>query len=783
MIMRVFTLLIVSLPLFSFSQKVELHIKDFDTKQPVIAATIAYKNKPIAKSNAVGKALIDLEYRIVMVYAMGFDSTEVVLGGTNQIVYLYKKDNKLKEVIVKPWIDEFANSLIRKMMDKAKDNHPDRLSSYQFYTYSKFTADAKEDTGKMKKDTSNIKKEMKDSFDLKEASDYMKNNKLFVWERLTVFKHDKSLGTKKVLLNSNMSGFKMPIYELLAITLDEVNFLPRMFRSEAYKEYYFRLEDSMQMEGRKTYTVAFYPFKRSKNKRSRHGYVRIDAENYGCMAYKGTTKQGFFELNNQLVEGKVFTKDMFVNLTNSMIQMGNFSTNTIYKLTVQSLEVPKSFNKSDFKGYDAEISPSLNDKKSNEILAQLRGSDSLDQREKNTFVSLDSLVRKNNIENKLRLLLALRNGNIKLGKFNLDLVDLMQFNQYEGFRMNIAGETNFSFHPKLSFRGKLGYGFGDQRFKYQLGTSYLFSYQNQSKVSILYENDVFAAGRTFQSLSTKLDYFNHLVNLWYFGNFYQSHSVKASFQSDLHKYLEQKISLQYENVSVKFPYIFKGLDMTNTNFMNANLELNYYPKTKFIVTPEGKFKIQSRPTIIKVNYAYRHPQNSSFSPYHTLNLEGQTSISHPLGKTNGLLHLGYIQGDASIISLYEGRGSSRRNTNLISTFDFGSYQFFETMEPSSFYSDRYAAIFIKHQIPAIKVGVKYELQLSLIYKALFGDISKPNDHSLPLEAPSKLYQETGLEWDQIVKKLPIGLGLYYRFGAYHRGEFTDNFAARLLIKL
>ncbi|MFN9318996.1 MAG: DUF5686 family protein, partial [Chitinophagales bacterium] len=439
-----------------------------------------------------------------------------------------------------------------------------------------------------------------------------------------------------------MSGFKMPIYELLAITLDEVNFLPRMFRSDAYKEYYFRLEDSMQMEGRKTYTVAFYPFKRSKNKRSRHGYVRIDAENYGCMSYKGTTKQGFFELNNQLVEGKVFTKDMFVNLTNAMIQVDNLSTNTIYKLTVQNLEVPKSFNKSDFKGYDAEISPSLNDKKSTEILAQLRGSDSLDQREKNTFISLDSLVRKNNIENKLRLLLALRNGNIKLGKFNLDIVDLMQFNQYEGFRMNIAGETNFSFHTKLSFRGKLGYGFGDQRFKYQLGTSYLFNYQNQSKVSILYENDVFAAGRTFQSLSTKLDYFNHLVNLWYFGNFYQSHSVKASFQSDLHKYLEQKISLQYENVSVKFPYTFRGLDMTNTNFMNATLELNYYPKTKFIVTPEGKYKIQSRPTIFKVNYAYKHPQNSSFSPYHTLNLESQTSISYPLCKTDCQLNLGYI---------------------------------------------------------------------------------------------------------------------------------------------
>lgn len=107
-----------------------------------------------------------------------------------------------------------------------------------------------------------------------------------------------------------MSGFKMPIYELLAISLDEVNFLPRIFRGDAYKEYYFRLEDSFQLNGRKTYEVAFFPFKKTKNKRSRHGYVHIDALTYGCMAYKGTTKQGFFELHNQLIENKVFSKTL-----------------------------------------------------------------------------------------------------------------------------------------------------------------------------------------------------------------------------------------------------------------------------------------------------------------------------------------------------------------------------------------------------------------------------------------------------------------------------------------
>lgn len=774
--MRILLLTLISLPFVLLSQKVELRIKDFDTKQPVVAATISYKGKPIAKANSEGRVLVDLNYKMVMVYAMGYDSAEVVMGGTEQVVYLYKKNNKINQVIIKPWIDEFANRLIDNMIKNAKENHPDRLPSYQFFTYSKFTADATEDTS--------VKKiEVKDSADVKEASSYLKDNKLFVWEKLTVFKHDKNYGTKKILLNSSMSGFKMPIYELLALTMDEVNILPRMFRSNNYKDYYFRVEDSSIVDGRKVYQVAFYPFKRTKNKRSRHGFVRVDAQSYACMAYKGTTKQGFFEMNNKLIDGKVFTQDMFMNLTNTMIQMDNFNTNIIVRLNVKDVEVPKTFSKQDFNGYDAEISPSLNDQNSQAILAKMRGVDTLDAREKNTFQSLDSIMKKENIETKLRLFLALRNGYIKLGKVNFDILDLIQVNRYEGFRLNLAGETNYSFHPKLSFLGRLGYGFKDQQFKYMLGTSYLLNYQNQSKISIVYENDLLPAGRAWSGLTTKMGRFNQLVNVWFFDKFYHTQNIKVSYKCDLHKYLEKKTSLQFENINLKFPYQFRGGDLNNVNFVNAYIDLKYYPKTKYIVTPEGKHRVDKKPTEFNFNYAFRHPLQSNFQPYHSLNLEAISSVKSPMGKTDWSTLLGYIQGDAPVISLFEGLGSSNRNMNQISTFGLGSYRFFETMEPSTFYSDRYATLFVKHHLPIVKVGRNTELKFSLIYKALIGDLSKPNDHSLSLESPHKLYQETGVEWDNIVRKLPIGLGFYYRFGAYNRGDFSDNAAMRLLIPL
>ena len=774
--MRLSLFLALFQPALVFSQSVELTIKDMETKKVIPAATIAYKKKPIAKADMQGKANVSLDYKMVWVYAMGFDTAEVVLGSTQQIVYLYKKDNKLKEVTIKPWIDEYANSLIKKMMDKAKENHPDRLASYQFYTYSKFTADAEADTSK-------LKLEAKDTAEYKEGKDFLKNNKIFVWERASIFKHDKNLGTKKILLNSNMSGFKMPIYELLAISLDEVNFLPRIFRGDAYKEYYFRIEDSFQLNGRKTYEVAFFPFKKTKNKRSRHGYVHIDALTYGCMAYKGTTKQGFFELHNQLIENKVFTKTLFVNLTNSMVQLNNFNTNTIYKLKVENVEVPKVYTKSDFKGYDAEISSSLNDKSSEDLLVKLRGADTLLEREKNTYTALDSIVKKQNLESKLRLFLALRNGYVRLGKISLSIVDLLQFNRYEGFRLTLAGETNYKFHPKLSFNGLLGYGFGDQVFKYKLGSSFMVNYQNQSIISLQYENEVYPAGRAFSNLGSKMEKFNHLMNVWFFDKYYQSQSLSLGYQSDLHKYLEQKSTIQYERVSANFPYTFLGQTIDGLEFVNFNLDLKYYPKTKYLVTPEGKHKISSKPTVIALNYAYRHPVNTVLNPYHTLSIEGKSSFKSPLGKTEFSTCLGYMHGSGSLISLFEGFGSSNRNTDLIPTFGLGSYRFFETMEPSSFYSDQYVSLFVKHHLPSIPLNYRYELRLSLIYKTLLGSLRDPSKHSLPLAAPDELYQEGGIEWDDIINKFPIGLGFYYRFGAYYQGEFKDNFAARLLLRL
>lgn len=757
-------------------QHVELYIKDFSTKQAVGAANIVHAKKPIAKADQNGFVSVDMNYKIVSVYALGYDTTEVILGGNSQIVYLDKKDKRLKEVVIKPVIDAYAHRWIDLLIQQAEENHPKTLPSYQFYSYSKFVADAEQDTA--------VKlKNKKDSTDYIETKRLLDSSKLFVWEKLTIFKHDSRYGSKKILLNSNMSGFKQPIYEALAMTLDEVNFLPRIFRTEQYKEYYFRMEDSFYANHRKTYTISFFPFRKYKSKRSRSGYIHIDSAYAGILRYQGTTKDGFFEIQNQIVEDKFFTKELFMRMTNSMIRMDNFNTTTTYKLRVENIETPKIHEKSDFKGYDNEISVKLNDEDSKKILTQLRGEDSLNAKEIHTFQALDSMVQSQNVESKLRLLLALRSGSLKLGLVNFNILDLLQYNSYEGLRTTLSGETNMNFHRKHTIQGYIAYGFRDKKFKYGLGWTYLLNYQNQSKLSINISDDISPVGREYSRLASKINLFDYSVNAWFLDKYYQRHRFAISYQQDLHKYLEQKTWVQLERISNLFTYTYQGKTISNLDIAQLGIDLNYYPKTAYIVTPEGKHIVENKPTKLMVSYRYYHPLNETWSDFQTLQIDANSSWKNPIGKLNFSIYSGITLGDVPINYLYEGRGSANRNNQLLTTFGLGSYRYFETMQPGRLYSDKYLGLFFKQHLPIIDLPNKKKLNFSLIYKALLGDMAHPIEHSLAIESPQKLYQELGIEWDKVINKFPIGLGFYYRLGAYYQGEFEDNFATRLIVNL
>ena len=88
--------------------------------------------------------------------------------------------------------------------------------------------------------------------------------------------------------------------------------------------------------------------------------------------------------------------------------------------------------------------------------------DSLDLRSERTYVVLDSIITKGNIEKKIKFGRKIINGYVPFGPFDFDLRYLLSYNNFEGFRIGIGGITNDSFSKKLRFEGYTAYGLKDE---------------------------------------------------------------------------------------------------------------------------------------------------------------------------------------------------------------------------------------------------------------------------------------------------------------------------------
>jgi hypothetical protein len=437
------------------------------------------------------------------------------------------------------------------------------------------------------------------------------------------------------------------------------------------------------------------------------------------------------------------------------------------------------FTSKEFRGNETDISLGLNDKKAMDQLAISRGNDTLEQREKNTFVALDSLVKQSNVESKLKFFLALTNGFVKIDKINLSVNDLLRYNNYEGLRMNLSMATNYSFHKNLLLNGFIGYGFKDQGLKYGGGFRYMLDHYIQSQFAIQAENDVFTAGRVMNDFHTPISRLTELSNQLNYDKFYRSRQLTMSYSQDVNRSLEAKISTKIAEITPLYNESTSLTDKEET-VVSPRIQLHYYPCSSYVTTNEGKFRVKSKPTDVYADYQYIQPMNNDRSGAHVANLEFNTAIKNPINTLKFTVKSGYTSDNASLWTLQEGLGTSPRNNELFSSFGITSPKHFVTMMPSTFYSNLYVALFMQQDLPRIRTSASKSLQTSLSYKAIAGELTS-SSYQGKVQSPSNIYQEVGLEFHKVFALL--GFGVYYRVGHYQQNAFENNLAFRLNLGL
>lgn len=751
--------------------QVRVKFIDQSSKKPISNVICMYKGQEIASSNASGDVVLPKTIDHINVMTNGYESQFISTGLEDKTIFLIPKfkDMKIKEVVVKNKVDAFAQSIIQQMLDRNKENHINQLNSYNQIVYNKILLDEKKKDStamaqsKLDSTISLAKKEIDT-----ELENYVKDNAFFVWERVFQHKHDIRYGEKSVVLSSSMSGLKQPIYEILA-EMYRVNSLPYVFRDDRDEQLTFSFEDTVVLNDRKSYFLSFFTKKKFRTKNSISGTFYVDAKTFALVKFLGENKGRYIEYKYKFFDEKYYTDNSYASIVMNNIEAGDKKVAFQIFTKTSEFTSPHSFEKKEFKGNEYEISKELNSTKSSQILEKYR-TDSLTKRESNTFVTLDSMTKKDNLEGKLRLFLALRSGELKINKVNLNLVDALNFNGYEGFRINIGGRTNYNFSPKWSLNGYVGYGFKDAALKYGAGVEYLTSYEMNSKVGFQGSKDVSPIGRANQAIENR----NFKLNEMFYSNYFEKISMAGFYSSDINRYIVGKLGLEYLSQKALMNYQYNGQDMnTKYEYFSPSLSLKYSPKSKNINTPEGKFEIENKPTKFFLTLNTGISLNDKTSNFYKTSLKFITKIKSSIGTTNLSANTGMVLGNTPLFNMYEAMGVARSSTN----FNLASHDGFMTMPSGLFYSDRQASIFIRHSIISKKIFKKFGFNPNVAYSATLGDMNDMNRHNLNINSPNKLYQETGLELRNIL--LGLGLGAYYRFGAYNNGVFKDNIAFSL----
>ena len=632
------------------------------------------------------------------------------------------------------------------------------------------------------------------------------NSHLFLGERAMDHKVSKRFGLKNIVQSSRISGMRSPLYEYLAMQpiafnfdQDKINFffkgIVNPVSREGLSNYRYGFKEDIFIDGRKTIVISFFPSIKT-DKRQIKGTLWIDDKTFALVKFEGenTSTNYVAELE---ADWKLNNGTWIPNQQKYRMEAGNFKiteklagSDFIDKkekiwinleTTFKDIQNPAHFKRNEFLGYEDEISfQNMDEKKWDNVMENYRDS-SLSSKERNTYTTIDSIADKYKLERQMKLMRIMSSGGkLSLGKVDLDLTKILAFNDYEGFRLGAAFNTNENWSDKYSLNAYSAYGFKDESFKFGFGGDYFINKPYSGRIFAKYSQDVSASGKTpilLQSNYTRLmsGAFSNIYNHEYFS--YKRYSL--GYEQDIFKNVTFNISANYEKQQAEFDYSFQN-NIDWYDLYNTQLAIRFAPKDKFIRTPYGKVTVNSGKSVFYATLTkYWDVFNSDYDPLR-FNVSYFDVFDTRVGKTNFNVNAGWVEGKIPLMNLFEGQGNAKRNDFL--NFGVGGLTNFETMRPGEFYSDRFVSFQLKHIFAGVKVGNKIILP-QFVYRGVLGDMKDKADHqNLEFKTLNHYYHETGIEVNNLIFKT-FGLGAFYRLGAYSEEKFKDNFYLKLTVNL
>jgi hypothetical protein len=368
--------------------------------------------------------------------------------------------------------------------------------------------------------------------------------------------------------------------------------------------------------------------------------------------------------------------------------------------------------------------------------------------------------------------------------FNLDLKYLVKYNQYEGFRTGLGGETNNTLSEKYRVNGYTVYGFVDKEIKYSIGGGFRVNKVHNTWINYSFTDDLTETGSTKFILDKRLFTFfePRLLNI---DLFHKHQTNRISIEHEIDKKIITEVEFAISNIDPTYGYTFR-LDNSAYEFFEtttAKIALQWNPFSeidleKNKVTKNGypQFTFQYTKSFKNILNADFNFSKLDFRTVHKVNYKSKDAFSIIT------LTAGFTNGDTPLTDLYHAYPNNIRKETVLQRFTVAGINSFETMYFNEFFSDKFTTIIAKHYFKPFHIARLFNPQLVLINRIAFGSVGNLERHDgVTFGSLEKGYTEAGLELNKLL--FGFGLSTTYRYGAYHLPDEEDNIAIKFTFNI
>lgn len=780
---------LVSSP-FLFGQD-RLFVKDRTSQEGIPFAKITGEHIAPRLSDIDGAFILPSGTTQVSIKAYGYRDTVVLISSLiENTIFLDANVQEIPEMIVKAG-ENPAHRIIQNAIDNRKKNDPLRNNAFKYESYSKFIFDA--DRERLDSSVQNLP----DTTALK-IFQFFEKQHIFMLEsasRRTFIPPDKD---KEEIIAYKISGLKNPLFSTFANEMqsfsfydEEIQILGKKYvspiASGGIRRYLFILEDTLINGSDSTFTI-FYRPRKGSNFDGMSGYLYINSNGFAvekviARPHDSSGMQAeIIQEYNYIEDKKWFPSKLSTGIkllesisVNGIELVGKGST---YIRNVQ-LD-PDDIRKNGFNNVSVVTDPSAGDigeEKWNE-LRQYK----ISSREARTYEMIDSLSEAENLEQKLDLMSSALRGKIPLGKYiNMDIVRLLNFNQFEGFRLGLGLETSERLMKNIILGGYAAYGFRDKGFKYGSYGTWHISRKNGIKFNVRYQEDVAERGAVnfindgfnLASPSIMRHFFIEQMDQQRLGEISLAWNVRANIR------LSAIANYQRINTTQDYHFTSSGEDVHKFDQAEVGGELLWNIREKVMLLGNQRVsKGTDWPRIqLRVMSGISGIEGSEFD-YVKSNLSIQQKVSLlGLGNFTWNLSADHFEGEAPLFYAFRGNGTGRQwNLSVAETF--------ETMPASRFYHTSQLALYTRLNFQSFKTKAKWnQPQISLHHAIGYGEFIEKERHSLLFESMDKGYFEGGLILNGLLVSnfSGIGIGVFYNYGEYAATNWRENIYAKISV--